>query len=96
MIKYLQKFLGKLGEFEIKHSLFVFILVLLFTGISLVGITKVTIESDFSKFDPKGIPAVELTKEVDREFSSFSSIVVIVQLDDENNIGQDINDIGDK
>jgi predicted RND superfamily exporter protein len=95
MIKYLQKFLGKTGRFELKHYLIVLILILIFTGISVVGITKLNVESDFNKFNPKGIPSVDLTEKVDKEFSHFSSILIIVQLDDETNIGQQIHDIRD-
>lgn len=95
MIKYLQKGLGKLGEFETKHFITVLIFVLLLTGVSLVGMTQLTIESDFSKFDPKGIPAIELSKKLGKEFSSFSSIIVIVELDDKSDIGKQITDIRD-
>jgi predicted RND superfamily exporter protein len=95
MIKYLQAFLGKAGEFELKHCFIVLILLLLFTAFSVVGLTKVNVESDFNKFNPKGIPSVDLTEKVDKDFSQFSSILIIVQLDDENDIGEQINDIRD-
>jgi uncharacterized protein len=94
MIGSLQKWLGKLGELEVKHYLVLLLLILLITGISIIGITKVTIESDFSKFNPKNIPAIKLSERLDKEFSSSSSIIVLIELDDRE-IGRQITDIRD-
>lgn len=88
MIDYLQKFLGRLGDFEIKHFYVVLIAVLVLTVVGIVGMTKVSIESDFSKFNPEGIPVLDLADELDKEFSSSSPILVIVQLDDQTDYSQ--------
>ena len=93
MVDYLQEGLRKLGELETKHYLVFSLLLLLITGMSLVGIARVHIESDFSKFDPKGIPAIDLAKRLDKEFSSSSSIIILVQLDDSKDIRSQIADI---
>ncbi len=93
MLKYLQKFLGKLGDFEYKHFYLVVIFILLLTGFSIIGITKLEFESDFSEFDPEDIPVVALDKRIGDKFPSFKSFLVVVQLDDE--FESEINDIRD-
>jgi predicted RND superfamily exporter protein len=56
------------------------LLVTLFFGI---GITKVVIESDFAKLDPKGLPVTDLDKKTGKIFGSSEGILILVQLDDE-------------
>ena len=95
MIKYLQKLLGKIGKLELKYCWIFLLLIILFTSFSVVGITKIEIESDFDKFNPQGIPVVDLSDKIDKEFSQLSSFVIIIELDDESNIGEQITDIRD-
>lgn len=93
MLKYLQKFLGKLGEFEYKYLYLVILLIIIVTGIAFVGLTKLEYESDFSEFDPTHIDVVALDKRVSKEYGGFKSFLVIVQLDPD--FESDINDIRD-
>ncbi|MGV8152167.1 MAG: efflux RND transporter permease subunit [Candidatus Nanoarchaeia archaeon] len=95
MIKTIQKSLKKLVEFEIKHYALFIVILLFFSGIAFVGFTKLRFESDFSKFSPKGIDVVELQEKINTQFSDFSSILVIVELDDSLSLGEQITDIRD-
>jgi len=93
MLKYLQKFLGRLGYLESRYFYVFVIFILLITGLAFVGMTRIEYESDFNKFNPENIPIIELQEKIDSQFPSFSSFLVIVQLDD--NIKSDITDIRD-
>jgi len=94
MIIYISRFLGKIADLEDKRPILVLSFLFLFTIISLIGITKVEIESDFDKFNPENIPIIELRERIDKQFASFSTIIIIVQLD-ESLDSQEIDDIRD-
>lgn len=95
MISTVQKTLRKLSEVEIKHYLFFIVGVLLFTGFMFYGITKLEFQSDFSKFNPDGIEIIELQEKINSEFSDFSSILIVVELDDSFETEQPLTDIRD-
>ena len=94
MIKYLQRLLRGVGEFEVKHFIIVLLFLVIFTGFSVIGITKVELESDFAAFNPQGVPIIELNERISEEFSDFQSFLVVIELDD-SEIGTQINDIRD-
>jgi uncharacterized protein len=93
----IQKRLINLINFQQKHISFMIIFFLIITSIAFIGISKLEIESDFSKFNPKGLPITDLDLEAGKMFSSGQSgIVIIVRLDDDLKVqGSQINDIRD-
>jgi hydrophobe/amphiphile efflux-3 (HAE3) family protein len=84
-----EKILKTIGEFELRHFIIAFILISAFTAFMVVGITKVQFESDFSKFNPKGVPIIELNDRITKEFSQLSSFLLVIEID------EGINDIRD-
>ena len=74
MLKYLQRFLGGLGKFEYRYFYLVVLFILIFTGVAIAGLARLTFESDFSEFDPEDIDVVELEKRVnDKLHKNYAS-----------------------
>jgi len=93
-IEYIQAALRKLSILQQKHLILMLLLIALFTAFSIVGITKTQIESDFSKFNPEGIPILDLEEEIADKFNSLQSFIILVQIDNEDEAAQ-ITDIRD-
>lgn len=74
--------LEKINKFEQKHFLIILSLVFILTIVSIVGITKIEIQSDFDKMQPEGLPLTDLNDKTNAKFNQLQSIVIVVQLDD--------------
>lgn len=94
LINLIQKNLYKFSKFQQKHFVILTFLILIFTAFMVIGATKMTIESDFAKFSPKGLPITDLNEEVIDQFSTDEGILIIIQLNEDTQI-QSIKDIRD-
>ncbi|HZX45460.1 MAG TPA: hydrophobe/amphiphile efflux-3 (HAE3) family transporter [Candidatus Nanoarchaeia archaeon] len=78
----LERALAKVGKLELKYFLVFLIGISIFTAFMAVGMTKVTFESDFAKFNPKGIPIIELNDKIDKEFAHLSTFLITLEVDE--------------
>jgi predicted RND superfamily exporter protein len=83
LINHIQKGLHQFSRFQQKQTYLLIAILLLVTLFFGIGITKIVIESDFGKLDPKGLPVTDLDKKTGEIFGSTSGILILVQLDDE-------------
>lgn len=95
MIKQIGKILGKLGKFETKHFYIILIIVLLFTGFSVIGLTKLKFESDFSKMDPQNLEIVKLNNHIDDIFDKGEATVILIEIDPHSELSSPIIDARD-
>ena len=95
MIEFVGKFLKKIGELEIKHYYLFVILILLFTGFNLYGITKIHFQSDLDKMNPQDLDVVKINNEIESKFSDADAIIVLIQIDEDSQKNNQINDIRD-
>jgi uncharacterized protein len=93
MIEYIQKGLGKLVRFQQKNFFLVLLIIVLLFILAGVGITKTTFESDLSKLNPDDLPVTELDLKISKEFNDLSSVVVILELDENSKLSNNIKDI---
>lgn len=96
MIEQLQKFLGKIAEFEIKHFYIMIVIFSIITALSIAGIYRIQFQSDLSKNNPKDIDIVKLDERINNKFSEKTDpILILVEIDDKTNLEKDIYDIRD-
>jgi predicted RND superfamily exporter protein len=94
-MNYVQKGLLGFSRFQQKNLLLMIIIIIVVTSFFAVGITKVKIESDFAKLNPRDLPITSLDREVSKIFGRTEGIVIIVEIDEEidsTNIPLDIRD----
>lgn len=87
--------LQKLAGFQIEHPGIIVLLSLLLTGILVLGIPKIQLQTDFQDSLPDAIPAVEAQDKVEATFGSQSAIIVLMETDDTADEPSFVSDIRD-
>lgn len=75
------KLLEKLAEFQVKYSTWILVVVLLISVFMILGVPKLSLESDMSKMMPQDLPAYRLNDEVSNNFGAQDVILIILRYD---------------
>lgn len=78
----IQKALFRFSRFQQKHFLFFTAFILIFTLLLSSGLSDLSLQSDFAKMNPTDPPITKLTGEINTDFLSLNSIVIVIELDD--------------
>jgi len=78
----LEKLLEKLAEFQYNNYKMLLLFVLFFTIFMLVGVTKVSFQSDMSESNPKDLDIYKLNDKITEKFGGQDTILVLITLDD--------------
>src|SRR5665811_94838 len=91
----LQKSLVRLAEMQRKHAKLLAVLVIIFTIVLGIGLKDLTINSDFRKEMPKGLPIFALNDRISAKFGGQDTVVIAVQIDDSVDLKSAVRDIRD-
>jgi predicted RND superfamily exporter protein len=91
----LRKGLRRVAGIQHRHAFALFIVVLVFTGITGVGLTKLELETDFNKLMPQDLDIIQLNERIRDTFAGQDSMLVLVTLDVTSSGGNAIQDIRD-
>ncbi len=92
---FLRRVLLKLAGFQAEHYRTAVLAALIFTGIMLLGVPKINLQTDLSKELPSGIEAIDKMEEVGEKFGSSDSIIIVVKLNRESDSSSRVTDIRD-
>ena len=95
MAGWMEKGLRRLARFQIKHYLAVCIVALIITLILSIGISRISMQTDFSKSSPQDLEIIKLNTEVSSKFGGEDVVLIVVQLDKESGKENSISDIRD-
>jgi hypothetical protein len=87
------KFFDKLSEIQYKHAGIVMILSLLITSLLLIGINKVSMESDLNKMSPQDLPIYKIQDQIKDNFGGNDATLILIKIENKNK--DDVYDIRD-
>lgn len=77
----LDGFLRRLARFQYRHHTAIVVVSLVITAFMMQGVTKVYMETDFTKMMPQDIPVFINTNKVSSRFGGSDLVLVVVELD---------------
>lgn len=77
----IDKLLGKIGELQQKFPVIFLVFILLVTSVLMFGLPNIEVQSDFSKENPRQLPAYVLTDRIKDEFGGETSVILIFEMD---------------
>lgn len=91
----LEKILQRFAAFQYRAALPIALVLIILTLVLATGWTQLELESDFSSMNPEGLPVTELTSDVEEDFNTLSSVVIVIKLNpsvDSTRLPHDIRD----
>ena len=86
-------FLEKISDFQFRYKFLIFIIVLLITAVMIFGVTKISMETDFSKMNPTGLEIIELNESITDEFGGSDIVILLFRYDHTSNFQTEEMDI---
>lgn len=94
-MKTIEKYLGKLADFQYKHYKLLLVIVTIITLFMIIGIPKLGMESDLSKMSPQELEINQLNDRVSEKFGGQDIILILLQISDNSDSKDLPNDIRD-
>jgi hypothetical protein len=87
------KFFDKLSEIQYKHAGIVIILSILITSLLLIGVNKVSMQSDLNKMSPQDLPIYKIQDQIKDNFGGNDATLILIKVENKNK--DDVYDIRD-
>jgi len=87
------KFFDKLSEIQYKHAGIVIILSILITSLLLIGVNKVSMQSDLNKMSPQDLPIYKIQDQIKDNFGGNDATLILIKIENKNK--DDVYDIRD-
>lgn len=90
-----RKSLGHMVELQKRFAVPLFLIVIAITSVVSMGLWKLSLQTDFRKEMPQGLPIMQLNDRIRDTFSGQDTQIVILTLDDDSNAKNALRDIRD-